>query len=239
MRKLRKTAEFLLDMIYPKKCPLCHEVLKDRNKLLCGKCAGKIRPFSSSLCMKCGKPVKMEEEYCVVCREGGHYFTEGRSIFPYGEIWRQSLVRFKYYGCREYGDFYAKAMSVYGRRYLERWKPQLIVPVPLHPAKKRMRGFNQAAYLAERLSCYTGIPWTDSLVLKIRNTRSQKKLDALKHMKLHINWMIFPYWWLMMYTPQGVLWMLWRYVLQRPVHRLFISSQCAREGSERAKKCFS
>ena len=84
-------------------------------------------------------------------------FTEGRSIFPYGEIWRQSLVRFKYYGCREYGDFYAKAMSVYGRRYLERWKPQLIVPVPLHPAKKRMRGFNQAAYLAERLSCYTGI----------------------------------------------------------------------------------
>ena len=180
MRKLRKTAGFLLDMIYPKKCPLCHEVLKDRNKLLCGKCAGKIRPFSRSLCMKCGKPVKMEEEYCVACREGGHYFTEGRSIFPYGEIWRQSLVRFKYYGCREYGDFYAKAMSVYGRRYLERWKPQLIVPVPLHPAKKRMRGFNQAAYLAERLSCYTGIPWTDSLVLKIRNTRSQKKLDALQ-----------------------------------------------------------
>lgn len=180
MRKLRKTAGFLLDMIYPKKCPLCHEVLKDRNKLLCGKCAGKIRPFSGSLCMKCGKPVKMEEEYCVVCREGGHYFTEGRSIFPYGEIWRQSLIRFKYYGCREYGDFYAKAMSVYGRRYLERWKPQLIVPVPLHPAKKRMRGFNQAAYLAERLSCYTGIPWTDSLVLKIRNTRSQKKLDALQ-----------------------------------------------------------
>ena len=130
--------------------------------------------------MKCGKPVKMEEEYCVACREGGHYFTEGRSIFPYGEIWRQSLIRFKYYGCREYGDFYAKAMSVYGRRYLERWKPQLIVPVPLHPAKKRMRGFNQAAYLAERLSCYTGIPWTDSLVLKIRNTRSQKKLDALQ-----------------------------------------------------------
>lgn len=176
---MRKTAEFLLDILYPKKCPLCHEVLRDRNQLLCGKCAEKIHPFSGALCMKCGKPVKMGEEYCTVCREGGHYFAEGRSIFPYGEIWRQSLVRFKYYGCREYGDFYAKAMSMYGRRYLERWNPQLIVPVPLHPAKKRMRGFNQAAYLAEKLSCYTGIPWTDSLVLKIRNTRSQKKLDAV------------------------------------------------------------
>ena len=158
---MRKTAEFLLDMLYPKKCPLCHEVLKDRKQLLCGKCAEKLHPFSGALCMKCGKPVKLEEEYCPVCRVNGHYFTEGRSIFPYGEVWRQSLVRFKYYGCREYGDFYAKAMSIYGKKCLERWKPQLIVPVPLHPAKKRMRGFNQSAYLAEKLSI------TESEVQKI------------------------------------------------------------------------
>ena len=54
------------------------------------------------------------------------------------------------------------------------------MPVPLLPAKKRMRGFNQSAYLAEKLSIITGIPWDDSLVLKIRNTKSQKKMDAAK-----------------------------------------------------------
>ncbi|MEQ2371316.1 double zinc ribbon domain-containing protein [Blautia sp. CLA-JM-H16] len=177
---MRKTADFLLDMLYPKKCPMCHEVLKDKKLLICERCAGRIRPISGALCMKCGKPVKMEEEYCPVCRNGNRYFSEGRSIFPYGELWRQSLVRFKYYGCREYGDFYAKAMSVYGRKYLERWKPQLLVPVPLHPSKKRMRGFNQSAYLAEKLSVFTGTPWDDSLVIKIRRTRSQKKLDAVQ-----------------------------------------------------------
>ena len=177
---MKKIKEKCLDVLYPPRCPACGGILEDKQRSICPQCESIFHPVSEYYCMKCGKPVKREEEYCVVCREGGHYFTEGRSIFPYGEIWRQSLVRFKYYGCREYGDFYAKAMSMYGRRYLERWKPQLIVPVPLHPAKKRMRGFNQAAYLAERLSCYTGIPWTDSLVLKIRNTRSQKKLDALQ-----------------------------------------------------------
>ena len=52
-------------------------------------------------------------------------------------------------------------MSIYGKKCLERWKPQLIVPVPLHPAKKRMRGFNQSAYLAEKLSIITGIPWDE------------------------------------------------------------------------------
>ena len=175
---MKKTADFLLDMLYPKRCPLCHQVLKDRNTFVCAKCAGKVRPASGPLCMKCGRPVKMEEEYCEDCHKRAHYFTEGRSIFLYGEIWRQSLVRFKYYGCREYGDFYAKAMSIYAKKYLNRWKPQLIVPVPLHPGKQRMRGFNQAAYLAERLSGYTGIPWDEHLVRKIKKTRSQKKLDA-------------------------------------------------------------
>ena len=41
-----------------------------------------------------------------------------------------------------------------------------------------MRGFNQSAYLAERLSGYTGIPADCSLVKKVRQTKSQKKLDA-------------------------------------------------------------
>lgn len=180
---MKKTAEILLDMLYPKKCPLCHQILKEKNSLVCPDCFQKAMPMKEPLCMKCGRLVRMEEEYCQDCRSGVHHFTEGRSIFPYGEIWRQSLVRFKYYGCREYGDFYAKAISIYGRKYLERWKPQLIVPVPLHSRKKRMRGFNQAAYLAERVSRFTGIPWSDNLVIKIRNTKSQKKLNASQRKK--------------------------------------------------------
>lgn len=177
---MKKTAEIFLNMLYPKKCPMCHQILKQKNSLICSGCAGKIRPNVEPLCKKCGRPVKTEEEYCQDCRREQHYFSEGRSIFSYGEMWRQSLVRFKYYGCREYGDFYAKVMSIYGKKYLERWRPQLIVPVPLHPRKKRNRGFNQAAYLAERLSGFCGIPWREDVVRKVRNTRSQKKLNAAK-----------------------------------------------------------
>lgn len=180
---MKKTAEYLLDMIYPKRCPICHQILKNKHLLICPKCSEKIRPVSGPRCMKCGRPVAAEEEYCEDCRKGEHYFTEGASIFSYSEIWRQSFVRFKYYGCREYGVFYAKAMSIYGRKYLERWNVQLLVPVPLYPGKQRMRGFNQAAYLAEQLSFFTGIPWSDKLVLKIRKTRSQKKLNAAERRK--------------------------------------------------------
>lgn len=167
-------------MLYPKKCPLCHQVLKEKQQMVCPYCSEKIRPISGPRCMKCGRPVKMEEECCEDCKKGVHHFTEGRSIFLYGAVWRQSLVRFKYYGCREYGDFYAKAMYVFGKKYLDRWKPELLVPVPLYSRKKRMRGFNQAAYLAEQLSRFTGIPWEEQLVQKIRSTKSQKKLNAIQ-----------------------------------------------------------
>ena len=40
--------------------------------------------------------------------------------------------------------------------------------------------FHQEAYLAERLSVLTGIPWNEHLVKKIRSTRSQKKLNAIQ-----------------------------------------------------------
>ena len=78
-------------MLYPKKCPLCHEVLKDRKQLLCGKCAEKLHPFSGALCMKCGKPVKLEEEYCPVCRVNGHYLQKEEVFSPMerygGSLW--------------------------------------------------------------------------------------------------------------------------------------------------------
>ena len=55
-----------------------------------------------------------------------------------------------------------------------RWKPDVIVPVPLTGRKQRMRGFNQSAYLADRVGEQLQIP----LVKKTRNTKSQKKLNA-------------------------------------------------------------
>jgi ComF family protein len=39
----------------------------------------------------------------------------------------------------------------------------VLVPVPLHPARRRKRGFNQAAVLAEAIARRTGLPLNDCL----------------------------------------------------------------------------
>lgn len=150
--------------------------------MICQKCEGLVRPIAHPRCYKCGKPVE-QGEYCKDCSDHSHSFEQGRGIFVYDDKMRRSITRYKYYGCREYGDFFAKAMYVYAKREIQEWKPDLLVPVPMDKAKLRMRGFNQSAYLAERLSEDTYIPVDLHLVEKIHKTKSQKKLSASQRRK--------------------------------------------------------
>lgn len=175
---MRKIIKHFLNVLYPRCCPVCHEILADQNRLICERCERELQPVKHPRCFKCGKPVEEGEEYCLDCRSHPHIFTQGRGIFLYDERMRRSITRYKYYGCREYGYFYGRAMCRYGRDEIERWKPDLIVPVPLHKSKERSRGFNQSAVLAEVLSRFTGIPSDCMLVRKVVRTRSQKKLTA-------------------------------------------------------------
>jgi ComF family protein len=52
----------------------------------------------------------------------------------------------------------------------------LIVPVPLHPAKLRERGYNQAEILANEISKLTGIPVVNDLVIRSRQNERQASL---------------------------------------------------------------
>lgn len=128
--------------------------------------------------MKCGRQVDKEAEYCRDCGKRERNFSQGKGIFPYDEMWKFSIEKYKYYGCREYGIFYAEAIFLFGKKDIIRWKPDRIIPVPLHRKKKRKRGFNQSAYIAGHLSFLTGIPCDEKMIEKCRNTKSQKKLNA-------------------------------------------------------------
>jgi ComF family protein len=58
----------------------------------------------------------------------------------------------------------------------------LIVPVPLHPARERERGFNQATLLAELLSARIAVPLR-SVLERIRYTTTQTAYDRSERME--------------------------------------------------------
>lgn len=56
----------------------------------------------------------------------------------------------------------------------------LIIPIPLHPARKRKRGYNQSAKFAEGLSEILAIPFTDELLERRIRTETQTRKSKLK-----------------------------------------------------------
>ncbi len=136
-----------------------------------------MRPIREPRCKKCGKPLEQEEEeYCQDCRSRRHYFEQGAGIFPYNQIMRESVMKCKYGGRREYLDYYGQMMVRYGGKYLRRWKPQAVVPRPRHKTPRRPRGFNQSDCLARILGSQFGLPVYSHMLEKVRKTRTQKSL---------------------------------------------------------------
>jgi len=56
----------------------------------------------------------------------------------------------------------------------------LLIPVPLHKNKKRMRGYNQSAMIAKGISEVLQIPFSDSVVVRIAATKTQTKKSKIE-----------------------------------------------------------
>jgi ComF family protein len=57
-------------------------------------------------------------------------------------------------------------------------KVDALIPVPLHPKRRRKRGFNQALVIAEELEKIRGIEVRRGVLLKIKNVPAQTSLEA-------------------------------------------------------------
>jgi ComF family protein len=95
----------------------------------------------------------------------------GRAIGLYDGALREIIHAFKYERRRSIGRALAIRMRMAGADLLH--GADAVVPVPLHPRRRRQRGFNQAADLARGL----GLPVVEAL-RRVRATRSQVELPA-------------------------------------------------------------
>ena len=171
----------LLNLIYPRRCPICDEITGGYGKLICRNCAQKTEPLEEPLCKKCGKSLpKEEEEYCPDCSHRKHLYTRGRAALEYDSRMRASISRFKYQNRREYADFYAQILLDTCREAVQGWQPDALVPIPLHKSRRRKRGFNQAELVAKRIGRELDIPVLCDWLIRVKKTAPQKELSDLE-----------------------------------------------------------
>lgn len=179
---IRKPAEELLNLLFPRRCALCDGILKRKEHGICAVCGEKyplIRsgfPPGMNRCTLCSRPLTRPAEYCESCKKTEHVFTRGIAAFPYRGAVRDGILRLKYGGRAEYASFFAEALCAAGLSLFREWDIQVIVPVPVHRMRLAKRGYNQAEEIAGCLSRLTGIPMDTGLLKRKRNTRAQKKL---------------------------------------------------------------
>ena len=164
-----------LDYLYPPRCPVCDRISADG---ICPDCSKKLYRITTDFCMKCGKPLEdSQREYCPDCSRKRHVFRQNRAVLSYRGPVKLSLYRMKYANRRDYAEIYGREMALRLGPWIRRCGITKIIPVPLHRARKRKRGYNQAALIARALGRTLELPVEEKILYRVRNTAPQKALN--------------------------------------------------------------
>lgn len=173
-----------LDLLYPRRCPVCGDVAMPKGLLVCPGCRKRLSFIEEPVCKRCGREVPaMEMEYCRDCAARKRTFDGAVALLHYDQTAQKSIAAFKYGSRPEYADFYGdELVRRYGRQLL-RWRPEAIVPVPADRARQRVRGYNQSQVLAERLGTALHLPVLPEVLIRRHHTRAQKDLGPAARQK--------------------------------------------------------
>jgi len=170
----------LLAVLLAPACAACNAPLDHpTHGPVCAACWRSILPLTPPLCDGCGDPlptwrtISRPLARCARCRRARRHVDRSRAIGAYEGALRSVVHALKYDGRRSLAGPLAALMRDRGRDLLE--GVDAAVAVPLHPSRRRERGFNQAGDLARRL----GVPVCPAL-RRIRATSAQSGLPACR-----------------------------------------------------------
>jgi ComF family protein len=125
---------------------------------ICESCFASIEPISQPFCKCCGRPfqiapqVQSAPELCRLCRANFYAFERARSFALYNSALAGAILLLKYEQVTGLGDWFAERLAGLARTSATDIPVDLVVPVPLHPDRRRERGYNQAELIARPLA---------------------------------------------------------------------------------------
>ena len=172
-------------LFYPPLCEACSRSIEP-GEYLCAACAEKATRIRPPFCAKCSEPFSgaiTGSFACANCAQRSLHFDAAVSVYRSRGIVRKLVHEFKYNRQRHLryplGGWLCETMNdprLRDRRF------DLVVTVPLHPARERERGFNQAELIAEVFCATTRLPLRNVLQ-RVRYTTTQTNFDRAERME--------------------------------------------------------
>ena len=176
----RTIRDGLLSLSYPAECRVCGGQVESWDDgvacALCWENTNLTTYFDDALCEKCGRPAPDQRVDCPRCRSLP--FSLARACGAYAGALEASVLFLKVnpFICTRLRRIIARVYS--GHR--ERLGCDVVVPVPLHPRRKRERGFNQSELTAMHLARVAGLPLDRQSLVRTKYTeRHRAGLDLL------------------------------------------------------------
>lgn len=161
-------------LLWPTRCLACDDPGLDGLDL-CAACEGTL-PALHAACPCCALPVPDPGRVCGACLASpAPPYTEVHAAYLYAAPLDRLLPRLKFGGDLAAGRLVAQLMA---ERLRDAPRPQALLPVPLHRARLRHRGFDQALELARPLGRALGVPVLDRALVRTRATQEQSRLTA-------------------------------------------------------------
>lgn len=179
----REILETLRDLFFPAHCAGCSVAVEAG--WFCTDCDREVRTVPEPRCDVCSQPYSgtMDQFVCVNCRGRAFHFECAVAVMHSRGVVRDLIHRLKY--GRELwleeilGEFLARGLQ---DPRLAGVNIDAVLPVPLHPLRKREREFNQSEILARGLARRGNLPFSD-ILQRVRYTVTQTHFDRSDRMQ--------------------------------------------------------
>ena len=158
-------------------CIVCDRELPRLSRYgICNHCYALLEVIGERHCLKCGKMLFSEEQYCLDCQNHEKVFDRAVAPLVYSGEAASLVMNLKFHGKKYLAETMAKFMI--DKALTEELVADVVIPVPLHPNRKKERGFNQSELLAEEIAKALGLPLDVASARRVKDTLVSSKLQG-------------------------------------------------------------
>ncbi len=164
----------ILEYVFPRYCCLCSDPTTSSTNF-CKGCLDDL-PWIENACRRCATPLQ-SANVCGVCQRSAPFYARSVAALRYSWPVNRIVHAMKYQGQLDAVDTLAALLALRIEDQATRM-PLRLIPVPLHPSRLRVRGFNQSLELARRLAKrFQVVADSDSVIRRV-DTQPQTDLDS-------------------------------------------------------------
>lgn len=165
----------LSNLLWPNRCPGCNAFLLPE-ELICEVCGEHMLLAHDAICHVCGKAA-------CVCGKRTYAYDRAVTACRYAEETVPAVVAMKLARNTNFAYFAARILAERLQHSLIYGELDCVMPVPMHPANERRRGYNQAALIAKELARLLELPYREDVLYKEKGLKAQHDLSAEERQK--------------------------------------------------------